>query len=278
MIIVLEARNWAYTIPESIPEPIPEMTSDPIPELASESAPESESASESELSWESQFIPSSARASAASPSGFIRPQRGYSLARSSFDSSVPNELIVMMMARRSASNCPNGILLGDAVDEERGERRIDQHRIVQLGRCGRDVDRLHLLEAAERVALRDELRDRALVQRARDQQDDVVDHVAVRDVVQEGGQRLDRMVAHVLELDHQLLAQLVVDHGHGQRGRFVREELPIVRTLQVQLQICKTDQDHDDDGRRTNDFTHYLAAGNGVEKHLRSLLLLAALT
>lgn len=129
------------------------------------------------------------------------------------------------------------ILLGDAVDEERGERRIDQHRIVQLGRCGRDVDRLHLLEAAERVALRDELRDRALMQRARDQQDDVVDHVAVRDVVQEGGQRLDRMVAHVLELDHQLLAQLVVDHGHGQRGRFVREELPIVRTLQVQLQI-----------------------------------------
>lgn len=43
------------------------------------------------------------------------------------------------------------------------------------------------------------------------------------------------------------------------------------------LPDSKTDQDHDDDGRRTNDFTHYLAAGNGVEKHLRSLLLLAAL-
>ena len=50
------------------------------------------------------------------------------------------------------------------------------------------MDGLHLLEAAERVALRDQLGDRPLVQSSGDQQDDVVDHVAVGDVVKERGQ------------------------------------------------------------------------------------------
>ena len=41
------------------------------------------------------------------------------------------------------------------------------------------MDGFHLLKAAERVTLWNELRDGTLVQRARDQQHDVVDHVAV---------------------------------------------------------------------------------------------------
>ena len=41
------------------------------------------------------------------------------------------------------------------------------------------MDGLHLLKAAERVTLGDQLRDGALVQRAGNQQNDVVDHVAV---------------------------------------------------------------------------------------------------
>ncbi len=73
------------------------------------------------------------------------------------------------------------VLLGDAVDEERGERRVDEDSVVELGRGRGDVDGLHLLEAAQRVALWDQLGDGALVQRARDQQDDVVYHVAAQD-------------------------------------------------------------------------------------------------
>ena len=73
----------------------------------------------------------------------------------------------------------------------------------------KDVDRLHLLEAAKRSVLAYELQDGPLVEGTGDEQDDVVDHVAVGDVVEEGG-----LVAHVLELRHQLLAQLVVNHGH----------------------------------------------------------------
>lgn len=130
------------------------------------------------------------------------------------------------------------ILLGDAIDEERRQRRVHQHRIVQLRRIGGHMDRLHLLEAAERMALGDQLADGALMQRAGDQQNDVVDHVAVRDEVEERGQRLDGMVAQMLELDHQLLAQLVVDDADGQRRRLVGQELAVVGALQMQLQIC----------------------------------------
>ena len=59
------------------------------------------------------------------------------------------------------------------------ERGIDQDGIVELGGCCGDVDGLHLLEAAEGMTLRDELRDGALMQRASDQQHNVVYHVAV---------------------------------------------------------------------------------------------------
>ena len=78
----------------------------------------------------------------------------------------------------------------------------------------KDVDRLHLLEAAKRSVLAYELQNGPLVEGAGDEQDDVVDHVAVGYVVEEGGQRAGGLVTHVLELRHQLLAQLVVNHGH----------------------------------------------------------------
>ncbi len=117
------------------------------------------------------------------------------------------------------------------------QRRVDQDGVVQLGRRGGDVDGLHLLEGPQRVALAHQLRDGPLVQGAGDEQDDVVDHVAVGDEVEEGGQLAGGVVAHVLELGHQLLAQVVVDDRHLQRRRHGRQEVAIVRALQVQLQI-----------------------------------------
>lgn len=61
----------------------------------------------------------------------------------------------------------------------RTQRRVHQDGVVELGGGLSDVDRLHLLEAAQRVTLWDELRDGPLVQRAGDQQDHVINHVAV---------------------------------------------------------------------------------------------------
>lgn len=57
--------------------------------------------------------------------------------------------------------------------------RVHQDGIVELSGGLGDVDRLHLLEAAQWVTLWNQLRDGALVEGARDQQDDVVNHVAV---------------------------------------------------------------------------------------------------
>lgn len=59
------------------------------------------------------------------------------------------------------------------------ERGIDQDSIVELGRCCGNMDGLHLLETAEGMTLGDELGDGALMQRASDQQHNVVYHVAV---------------------------------------------------------------------------------------------------
>ena len=68
------------------------------------------------------------------------------------------------------------------------KRGVDEDSAVKLSRGRCHVDGLHLFEASERVALGHQLGDGPLVQCSGDQQDDVVDHVAVGDVVQERGQ------------------------------------------------------------------------------------------
>ena len=89
------------------------------------------------------------------------------------------------------------------------------------------------------MALCDQLRDWPLVQRAGDEQDDVVDHVGVGDEVQEGGQLARGVVPHVLELGDELLAQVVVDDGDLEGAGDGGQEVAVVRALEVQLQVCK---------------------------------------
>ena len=74
----------------------------------------------------------------------------------------------------------------------------------------------------------DQLRDWSLVQGAGDEEDDVVDHVAVGDVVHELGQGPGGLVPHVLELRHQLLPQLVLHHG-DLKSAFIGQEVAVVR-------------------------------------------------
>ena len=61
----------------------------------------------------------------------------------------------------------------------------------------------------------------------------------VRDEVEEGCEGARGVVAHVLELCDELLAQLVVDHGDLERRRHVGQEVAVVGRLKVQFQICK---------------------------------------
>ena len=59
------------------------------------------------------------------------------------------------------------------------QRCVNKDGAVEFGRCVGNVDRLHLLEAPQRVALAAELPDLSLVEGTGDEEDDVVYHVAV---------------------------------------------------------------------------------------------------
>ncbi len=163
--------------------------------------------------------------------------------------------------RYSPDPCPSRNLLT--------ERRVDEDSVVELGGRGSDVNGLHLLEGAERVALGEELLERALVEWARDEEHDVVDHVAVpvcvwaweewergqrldvrlciwepwphihdsRDKVEEGGEGLDGLRPHVHELRDRLLPELVVERWDGNWARLVRQKVPVVRPRQMELQV-----------------------------------------
>ena len=93
----------------------------------------------------------------------------------------------------------------------------------------------------------DQLRYWSLVKGPGDEEDYVVDHVAVGDVVHELGQGPSGLVPHVLELRHQLLPQFVLHHGDLNNGdhqtfqtrsdpakvhlksAFIRQEVAVVR-------------------------------------------------
>jgi len=89
------------------------------------------------------------------------------------------------------------------------------------------------------VALVNELMGITLVESAGNEQNDIVDHVAVGDVVQEGGQGLDSVSPEVLELFHHLLCALFSNGRRGQRGGLVLEEVAIISAGKMQLEVCK---------------------------------------
>lgn len=79
------------------------------------------------------------------------------------------------------------VLLGNAINKEWSQRSVNQHGVVQLSWCSCYMNGLHLFEASQWVTLRDQLGNGSLMQSSSDQQNDVVNHVAVCDEVQESG-------------------------------------------------------------------------------------------
>ena len=60
-----------------------------------------------------------------------------------------------------------------------------------------------------------------------------------RDEVEESGKRLGALVADVTELRDKLLAQPLVNDRDRECARLVRQQVAIVRRLQVQLEVCR---------------------------------------
>jgi hypothetical protein len=76
------------------------------------------------------------------------------------------------------------------------------------------------------------------VERARDEQRHVVDHVAVRDVVHELGERADGVGADVAELGDELLGGLGREAGGGRVGRQGGEEVAVGRA-ELEFEVCR---------------------------------------
>ena len=61
----------------------------------------------------------------------------------------------------------------------------------------------------------------------------------VRDIVEEGAERRHGLVADVLELDHKVATQLLVNDGDWDGAWLILEEVTVVRGLQLNLQIWR---------------------------------------
>lgn len=70
---------------------------------------------------------------------------------------------------------------------------------------------------------------------ASDEKNDVINHVAVSDEIQESWKWLNGMISHVLELNDELLAQLVIDDRNGKWWWFIREKRTIICSLKVEF-------------------------------------------
>ena len=101
------------------------------------------------------------------------------------------------------------ILLAEGAHDVGAEGRVDEDGLVDLRHVVARSDRPDGLEHAERMALLEQLVEISLVERTDDDEDDVVDHVPVCDVVKEGRKWLDRIEFHVLEFIHKLFSAII---------------------------------------------------------------------
>lgn len=131
------------------------------------------------------------------------------------------------------------VLLVEGAHDVRAEGGVDKDRLVDLadvvaGREGTDG-----LKHAEGVAALQQLAQVALVEGACDDQDDVVDHVPVGDVIQERRERLHGVELHVLELVDHLVDALLLDDRGLQRPGLVLQEVAVVCLREVELHVLE---------------------------------------
>lgn len=100
--------------------------------------------------------------------------------------------------------------------------------MVQLLHVRRHTQRRHGIKHPERVTPLQQLVRVPLMQRPQRQQDDIVNHVRVRDVVHECREGLDRVCPEIVKLGYELFGGLVGDGRCGEGEGFVGEEVSIV--------------------------------------------------
>mmetsp|Transcript_18742 Transcript_18742/g.38511 ORF Transcript_18742/g.38511 Transcript_18742/m.38511 type:complete len:274 (+) Transcript_18742:577-1398(+) len=132
--------------------------------------------------------------------------------------------------------------------EEEGEvgsdRCVDQDGLIEVlvtargALEGGDGSHCGLFEHAEWVALGNELVDVATGQGTFQEEHDVLDHVFVRDEVEEGREGLDGLGAEVLEFRHQLLDSRLLQPS-GNQSVHICQSVSVVRLAQVQPHVVQ---------------------------------------
>jgi hypothetical protein len=90
------------------------------------------------------------------------------------------------------------------------------------------------------MASLDQLARIALVERASDEEDNVIDHVTVGNIIQEGGERLYSLGADVMKLGDKLLGTFFCDSRGVKGRRLVLQKFAIIRGNKVKLHIVES--------------------------------------
>jgi len=114
------------------------------------------------------------------------------------------------------------VLLGDEVADVRTERSIDENALVEIGHGAAGAESRDCLEHAQRMATLKKLGRVTLVKSACDKKNDVIDHVAVGDVVKELRKRILCHRPKVFEIIHHLRGAIHT-HTHKKKSSHKHE-------------------------------------------------------
>jgi hypothetical protein len=78
------------------------------------------------------------------------------------------------------------------------------------------------------------------VEGSSDEQDNVIDHITISDVVKEGRQRFNTVATDILELCDHLLDTFVLDGGGGEWRWLIGEEITIISLGQVKSNVFES--------------------------------------
>lgn len=127
--------------------------------------------------------------------------------------------------------------MAEAAFEIGGEGRFDEDGVVEFLDVGGDAEDGHGFEPAERVAAFEEFAGVAFVQGAGDEEGDVVDHVAVGEVVHEFGDGARGLGLEVAEFGDEFIGGFGGEGGGGGVGGEGGEEVAIGGG-ELQFDIC----------------------------------------
>jgi len=132
------------------------------------------------------------------------------------------------------------VLLRNEVADVRAKRCINKNALIQIRDSAASTESGDCLEHAQRVAALEKLCGVTLVESSCDEKNDVIDHVAVGDVIKELRQRICGHGAKVLKVIHHLRSAAFLEQCGGYSATLILEELSVVALREMNLHILQS--------------------------------------